>query len=193
MAILPIRTFGDPVLRESARRVEKVKSLHRRLVTNMIETMRVAPGVGLAGTQVGVLERIFVWEVEDEYGAVINPGVSLRAALLVINPEIIARSSETVESDEGCLSLPGLTYPVERAVEVTVEGLDERGRPFVRTATGLLARVFQHEIDHLDGILFVDRLPEEIRREAMRELTRLSLGLPSAEPSLGHTPAEETL
>ena len=180
MAILPIRTFGDPVLRERARRVEKVKSLHRRLVNNMIETMRVAPGVGLAGTQVGVLERIFVWEVEDEHGA-------------VINPEIIARSSETVESDEGCLSLPGLTYPVERAVEVTVEGLDERGRPFVRTAAGLLARVFQHEIDHLDGVLFVDRLPEEVRREAMRELTRLSLGLPSAESSFGDTPAEETL
>lgn len=180
VAILPIRTFGDPGLRERARRIEKVKPLHRRLANNMIETMRVAPGVGLAGNQVGVLERIFVWEVEDEVG-------------VVVNPAIIGRSAEVEQSDEGCLSLPGLTYPVERSIEVTIEALDERGRPFTRTAEGLLARVFQHEIDHLDGILFVDRLPEAVRREAMRELTRMSLGLPPTPSPAPVTSAEETL
>jgi peptide deformylase len=180
VAILPIRTFGDPGLRERARRVERVRPLHRRLANNMIETMRVAPGVGLAANQVGVLERIFVWEVDDEVG-------------VVVNPEIVTRSPEVEQSDEGCLSLPGLTYPVERSIEVTIEALDERGRPFTRTAEGLLARVFQHEIDHLDGILFVDRLPESLRREAMRELTRMSLGLPPTPPAAPLTSAEETL
>ncbi len=145
----------------------------------MIETMRVAPGVGLAGNQVGVLERIFVWEVDDEVG-------------VAVNPEIVARSPEVEQSDEGCLSLPGLTYPVERSVEATISALDERGRPFTRSAEGLLARVFQHEVDHLDGVLFVDRLPEGLRREAMRELTRLSLGLPPIPPAAPLTSAEET-
>jgi peptide deformylase len=180
VAILSIRTFGDPGLRERARPVDKIKPLHRRLAKSMIETMRVAPGVGLAGNQVGVLERIFVWEVDEEVG-------------VVVNPEIVARSPEVEESDEGCLSLPGLTYPVERSVEVTIEALDEHGRPFTRTARGLLARVFQHEIDHLDGVLFVDRLPEALRREAMRELTRMSLGLPPTPPTPPLTSAEETL
>jgi peptide deformylase len=166
------------VLRERARRVDKVKGVHRRLASNMLDTMRLAPGVGLAAPQVGVLDRIFVWEVDDDLG-------------VVINPEIVERSPETETSDEGCLSLPGLTYPVERSVSVTVEALDERGRPFVRTADGLLARVFQHEIDHLDGVLFVDRLADDLRREAMRELTRLSLGLPTDAPPAA--PARETL
>ena len=165
MAILPIRLFGDPVLRQRAREVDHVTEVHRRLVGDMIETMRAAPGVGLAGPQVGVMERIFVFEVEDRLGA-------------VVNPEIVARSEREVEDNEGCLSLPGLEYPVVRSGEVRIEGLDEHGRPVAHDASDLLARVFQHEIDHLDGILFVDRLPEPVRKQAMRELTRLSLGLP---------------
>ncbi len=177
MAVLPIRIFGDPVLRQQARGVSRVGGVHRRLAANMTETMRVAPGVGLAGPQVGVLERIFTWEVDGDHGT-------------VINPVIVARSEAVIEVEEGCLSLPGLAYPVERAAEIKIEGLDELGRPVALEGDGLLARVFQHEIDHLDGVLFVDRLPEPLRREAMGRLTDLSLGLASPGPSV---PAEETL
>ena len=170
---LGIRQFGDPVLRQRARPVERITDQHRALVRNMLETMRAAPGVGLAGPQVGVLERIFVWEVDDRSGAVINP--------------VIERASkETVEMEEGCLSLPGPTCPVVRPAEVTVSGLDEHGRPFVLEADGLLARVCQHEVDHLDGILFVDRLPEDLRREALAVLRAQLLGLGApARPAFG--------
>jgi peptide deformylase len=170
MAVLDIRTFGDPVLRQRAREIEAVTELHRRLVSDMTDTMREAPGVGLAGTQVGVLERVFVWEVEDRHGA-------------VVNPVIVGRSSDTIEDEEGCLSLPGLVYPVTRAVAVTVEGLDEHGEPVRIEAEDLLARVVQHEIDHLDGVLFIDRLPEALKREALRRLSDQALGLGSPSPA----------
>jgi peptide deformylase len=179
MAILPIRTFGDPVLRQKARPVEKVTDVHRRLVDDMIATMREAPGVGLAGPQVGVLERVFVYEVEDAVGA-------------IFNPVIVSRSRDLEDEDEGCLSLPGISlYPVTRHIEVRVEGLDASGKPVSIEAEGLLARVFQHEIDHLDGVLFVDRLDDKLRKQAMRELTRLSLGFP-VEPAPAHS-SEEAL
>ena len=178
MAVLQIRTFGDPVLRQRARETDAVTDLHRRLSADMIETMRDAPGVGLAGPQVGVLERIFVWEVEEASGT-------------VINPIIVARSDETVEEEEGCLSLPGLYYPVERSVAVTVEGLDEAGEPTRLEAEGLLARVCQHEIDHLDGVLFIDHLPEDLRKEALTRLRNEALGLPS--PPIERHPAEDSL
>ena len=170
MVIRHIRKFGDPALRQKAAPVERITDAHRVLVRDMLETMRDAPGVGLAGPQVGVLERIFVWEVEDEHGAFINPVIS-------------SRSSETEEQDEGCLSLPGLAYPVERSLRVTVEGLDQDGRPVSVEAEGFFARVCQHEIDHLDGVLFIDRLPEDVRKEAMRRLTEQALGLPAVAPS----------
>lgn len=170
MAVLDIRTFGDPVLRQRAREIETVTDLHRRLVADMLDTMREAPGVGLAGTQVGVLERVFVWEVEDRHGA-------------VINPRIVGRSSDTVEDEEGCLSLPGLVYPVVRAVAVTVEGVDENGEPLRFEAEELLARVVQHEVDHLDGVLFIDRLPEALKREALRRLSDEALGLSRPAPA----------
>ena len=157
MAVLPIRKFGDPVLKQRVRPVERVTEVHRRLIADMMETMRAAPGVGLAAPQVGVLERVFVWEVEDRHGA-------------VINPRIVFQSQETDEEEEGCLSLPGLVYPVRRAVEVHIEGLDAAGDILTLEGRDLLARVFQHEIDHLDGVLFVDRLPEALRREAMKRL-----------------------
>ena len=177
MGMLPIRVFGDPVLRERAREVERVTDLHRRLVGDMTETMRAAPGVGLAAPQVGVMERVFVYEVEERAGA-------------VINPVIVARSSDVVEDEEGCLSLPGLLYPVVRSSAVRVSGIDEEGRPVTLEGSGLLGRVFQHEIDHLDGILFVDRLPEELRKQAMRELTGRTLGLLNEPPP---APAEDVL
>ena len=164
MATLPIRKFGDPVLRERAREVEEVSDLHRKLAKDMLETMRLAPGVGLAGNQVGVLHRIFVWEVEEEHGA-------------FINPVITDRSEETFTDEEGCLSMPGLIYPVERSTRVTVEGLDENGIPIKVEAEDFKARVFQHEIDHLDGVLFTDRLPEDLRKDALTELRDQALGL----------------
>jgi peptide deformylase len=164
MAVLQIRTFGDPVLRERAREVEQITRVHRRLVKDMIQTMRDAPGVGLAAPQVGVVERVFVYEVEDQAGA-------------IFNPVIFETSDEKETDDEGCLSLPTLVYPVERSTKVKMKGLDERGRPLTIEADELLARVFQHELDHLDGVLFVDRLPEELKRQALRELTGQTLGL----------------
>jgi peptide deformylase len=173
LAVLGIRLFGDPVLRQRARPVERPTELHRGLVRNMLETMRAAPGVGLAGPQVGVLERIFVWEVDERAGT-------------VIDPVIARRSEETIEAEEGCLSVPGLLYPVERAASVTVTGIDEHGAPLVLDAEGLLARVFQHEIDHLDGILFIDRLEPGLRQEAKRALREQMLGVGPTMPATGH-------
>lgn len=182
MAVLTIRTFGDPVLRQKARAVDDVDDVHHRLSEDMLETMRVAPGVGLAAPQVGVLERIFTWEVEDEFGT-------------IINPVITKRSRKMYTDEEGCLSLPGLVYPVERHSGVRVEGLDEDGQPLEIDAEEHLARVFQHEIDHLDGVLFIDRLPDDLRREARRLLADQALGLPLAPSSHVRTrvPTEETL
>lgn len=179
MAVLPIRMFGDPALRQRAREVERVTEVHKRLIEDMYETMREAPGVGLAGPQVGVMERIFVWEVGDEHGA-------------VINPVIVSASDEQEEGDEGCLSLPGIYYPVTRSTAVTVEGLDENGEPVSIDVEGFLARVCQHETDHLDGVLFIDRLSEDLRKEALTTLRDRALGLPSQTPQPAH-PAEESL
>lgn len=177
MAILPIRTFGDPVLRERAREVERVTDSHKRLIADMIDTMRDAPGVGLAANQVGVLERIFVWEVEDEYGAVFNP--------------VIVRRSEQIDiAEEGCLSLPGLYYDVERPDQVVLEGLDQNGEPVILEGTALLARVIQHEVDHLDGVLFIDHLTEDARKDALTQLREQALGL--APPIRPADAAEET-
>jgi peptide deformylase len=177
MAILRIRTFGEPVLRQRAREVDRITDLHRKLVADMFDTMRDAPGVGLAAPQVGVLERIFVWEIEEDNG-------------VLVNPVIVRRSQDTNEAEEGCLSLPGLAYPVERASEVVVEALDLDGSPQTLEAGELLARVFQHETDHLDGVLFTDRLPDELKREALKILRDQALGLPT---QMTRAPAEETL
>lgn len=178
VAVLRIRTFGDPVLRQKAPETPGVSELHQTLARDMIDTMREAPGVGLAGPQVGVLERIFVWEVEGEHGA-------------VINPVIVSRSDEKVTEEEGCLSLPGLYYPVERSARVVVEGVDELGEPVRLEAGDLLARVCQHEVDHLDGILFIDRLPDDLRKDALTQLRSAALGLPPP-PGPPH-PAEDAL
>jgi peptide deformylase len=164
VATLPVRKFGDPVLRERAREVEQVTDLHRKLARDMLETMRQAPGVGLAANQVGFLDRIFVWQIEEEHGA-------------FINPVITESSDETFTDEEGCLSMPGLVYPVERSMRVTVEAIDENGHPVKVEAEDFQARVFQHEIDHLDGVLFVDRLPDDLRKQALSELRDQALGL----------------
>jgi peptide deformylase len=177
VAVLPIRKFGDPVLRERAREIETITDLHHRLAADMLETMRATGnGVGLAGNQVGVVERIFVWEIGEEHGA-------------LINPVITDRSEETETDDEGCLSLPGIYYPVERSLRVTIEGLDGSGEEVSIAAEGFRARVYQHELDHLDGILFVDRLTPELRKAALSEIRDQALGITRAST---HT-AEEAL
>ena len=178
MAVLAIRKFGDPVLRQRAAETENITDAHRRLVADMLETMRAAPGVGLAGPQVGVLDRVFVWEVEDRHGAIFNPA-------------IVSRSPETVEAEEGCLSLPGLYYPVVRSVAVVVEGVDADARPVRLEADELLARVCQHEIDHLDGVLFIDHLSEDLRKEALTRLRDEALGL--SVPATTPHPPEDAL
>ncbi|MFP5298244.1 MAG: peptide deformylase [Actinomycetota bacterium] len=165
MAVLPIRQFGDPVLRQKAAEIEEITDIHRRLIQDMLDTMREAPGVGLAGPQVGVMERIFVWETEDGYGA-------------VINPTITSTSEEKIEGEEGCLSIPGLYYNVARSYRITVEGLDENGDAATWELEDFKARIFQHEIDHLDGVLFIDRLSEADRKEALAILRDQALGLP---------------
>jgi peptide deformylase len=164
LGILPIRTWGDPVLRQRAAPVDEITDVHRRLIADMIDTMREAPGVGLAATQVGVMERIFVWEVDDEHGALINPVITEKGA-------------ETFTEDEGCLSLPGLLYPVERPHDVVIEAVDENGNNVRIAASDLQARVFQHELDHLDGVLFIDHLSDDLRRAARAELMEQALGL----------------
>ena len=178
MAVLQIRTFPDPVLRERSHEVQEITDIHRRLVGDMLATMRDAPGVGLAAPQVGVLERIFVWEVDDASG-------------VIINPTIVERSEELVEEEEGCLSLPGIAYEVVRNAEVKVEGIDLEGDAVSLEADDLLARVCQHEIDHLDGVLFVDRLPSALKREALSRLREQALGLPP--PPSAPIPPEENL
>jgi peptide deformylase len=178
LSVLPIRIFPDPVLRERAQTVDEITKTHRRLVDDMVETMRDAPGVGLAAPQVGVLERIFVWEVEDTWG-------------VVVNPRIVSRSEAVVEEEEGCLSLPGLAYDVVRTARVRVEGVDLEGNKVSIEADDLLARVCQHEIDHLDGVLFIDRLEPAVRREALGRLREEALGLPSRSRAAA-VPPEET-
>jgi peptide deformylase len=177
MAVLRIRTFGDPGLRQRAREVDKITDLHRRLVDDMLETMRAAPGVGLAAPQVGVLERLFVWEVDDEHGAVVNPA-------------LVESSEEEAVYEEGCLSVPGLYYEVSRPARVEVRGVDLDGNPLSLSLDDFRARVWQHEIDHLDGVLFIDRLPESKRREALATLRSQALGITPPPPA---APAEERL
>src|SRR5438477_9330437 len=164
MAILPIRIFPDPVLRESTSPVKVVDDSVRKLVADMTETMIDAPGVGLAAPQVGVQRRVLVYRAYEE-----DP---VRA---LIDPEITKRDGEVTEN-EGCLSIPGLAYPVARAERITVRALDENGNTLEIEAEDFEARVIQHEVDHLDGVLYIDRIDPELRREAMRILRERALG-----------------
>ena len=164
MSVLPIRILGDPVLREPTRDVETFDELMHRLFEDMLETMYNAPGVGLAAPQVGLSLRFFVYDAEKGNG----PGA-------MANPVLSRLEGEVVE-EEGCLSIPGLWYPTGRAERVRVDGRDLEGRPITIHAEGLLARVFQHETDHLNGMLFLDRLADEDRRNAMSMLRERELG-----------------
>ena len=156
MAVRTIRLFGDPVLRTPAVQVETYDKELRLLVRDLTDTMQDAPGAGLAAPQIGVSLRVFTWWVDDEIGHLINPVLSL--------------SEETQEGDEGCLSLPDLAFDTVRSQQVVARGMNMYGEPVEINGSDLLARALQHETDHLDGILFIDRLTPELRKEAMRTI-----------------------
>jgi peptide deformylase len=145
---LDVRILGDPILRQKAAQVGAISDATRKLIRDMFETMYAEEGVGLAAPQVGVSERIIV----------VDPHNDEVAAFALINPEIVDTSKETEKGEEGCLSIPGLRDLVERSVRVVVRGTTVEGEPRELELSGLPARIIQHEIDHLDGILFFDRL-----------------------------------
>ncbi|MBN1264841.1 MAG: peptide deformylase [Anaerolineales bacterium] len=159
MMILPVRTIPDPVLRQKARNVSRVTDKTRELLQNMVETMRDEPGVGLAAPQVGISERLIVVEYTEESE---DSGAAKKPSRLyqLVNPEIVRHSRDTVEGNEGCLSIPGYLGTVDRYRQVTIKGLNQYGDPVRIKASDWLARVFQHEIDHLDGVLYIDRASE---------------------------------
>jgi peptide deformylase len=158
-ALARVRKLGDPVLRATALPVERFDDALRLEVQRMGELMHDALGVGLAATQLGVLHRVLVYRAYPE-----DPLTAL------VNPVIEWRSDELEAAEEGCLSLPGVHVEVERAVSVRVRASDEHGQELEVEAEGLPARVIQHEVDHLDGILILDRISREARKEAMREM-----------------------
>jgi peptide deformylase len=157
LALARIRQYGDPALRMKARVVETVDDDVRRLAQRMTDLMHEAQGVGLAATQVGVLRRLFVFSDEGE-------------DRVLVNPVITKRSEESELDDEGCLSLREVLVPIERATAVTIEGLDANGEPLKLELELPSARVVQHELDHLDGVLILDRTDDESRREALAKL-----------------------
>ena len=156
MPIKPIRHFGDPVLVTPASHVTDFDKELRLLVKDLTETMLDAPGAGLAAPQIGVPLRVFVWDVDGALGHLINPSLDL--------------SVEMQDGDEGCLSFPDLVYPTTRSLRAVAKGFNMHGEPIVVEGTELLARALQHETDHLDGILFIDRLSTEDRKNAMKEI-----------------------
>ncbi len=170
MAIRKIVTIPDPVLRRKAHKVTDINKDLQTLIDDMVETMREAPGVGLAAPQVNISERVIVVEYGDE-----EDEEAPKKLYTLINPEITQASEEKVTGVEGCLSIPGLVGEVERAEAITVRGLNRRGKPVRIHAEGWLARIFQHEVDHLDGVLYPDRATkvwkptEEEEQEAVKD------------------------
>ena len=156
MSIQPIRLFGDPVLVTPAAQVVDFDKELRTLVADLTDTMLEAPGVGLAAPQIGVGLRVFVWDVDEALGHLINPTLDL--------------SDELQDGEEGCLSFPALSYETPRAFRAVAKGFNMYGEPITVDGTELLARCLQHESDHLDGIVFIDRLSTEDRKLAMKEI-----------------------
>lgn len=156
MSIQPIRLFGDPVLTTPALAVVDFDKELRQLVADLTETMLDAPGAGLAAPQIGVSLRVFTYWVDDVVGHLINP--------------ILDLSDEEQDGPEGCLSLPDLTFDTKRAMRVVAKGMNMHGEPVIIEGSELLARAIQHETDHLDGILFIDRLDAEGRKAAMKAI-----------------------
>jgi peptide deformylase len=156
VAVREIRLFGDPVLREVAQPVVDFDRQLRALVKDLTDTMLAAPGAGLAATQIGVGLRVFTYHVDDVIGHLVNPQLTL--------------GSEVQDGEEGCLSFPGLAFPCRRANLTVATGYDMYGEPVRIEGTERLARCLQHETDHLDGILFIDRLDPSTRRSAMKAI-----------------------
>ena len=156
MAVQPIRLFGDPVLKTPAIEVVDFDKELRRLVEDLTETMRDATGSGLAAPQIGVGLRVFTWYVDGELGHLVNPDLSL--------------SDDEQDGPEGCLSIPDLTFDCKRAMSVVAKGWNMYGEPVTVEGSELLARAIQHETDHLDGVLCIDRLDRETRKLAMKAI-----------------------
>lgn len=159
---MEILEFPNPALKERAREVEPGDRDVKRLVKRMIKLMREAPGVGLAATQLGVQKRVIVLQpAEDE------------PAYALVNPRVVSTSDDSCTEEEGCLSLPGIVVPIERPASIVCQAQEIDGTPIDIEADDLLARILQHEIDHLDGILIIDRASPEERREALRRYREL--------------------
>jgi peptide deformylase len=158
LALAQIRQYGDPALRLKANEVEDFDDDLRRLVERMIALMHDAQGVGLAATQVGVLRRLFVYEPDED------------GPRALVNPVVAERGDETASDEEGCLSLQGVRIPVERATRIVLEGKDEHGADVRVELDEYAARVVQHELDHLDGVLIIDRTDDEHRKQALAKL-----------------------
>ncbi|MFO7815478.1 MAG: peptide deformylase [Halanaerobiales bacterium] len=150
MAILPIREIGDPVLRSRSKEVENITEQTKELIDNMIDSMEAAEGIGLAAPQIGILQRVIVVKVEEDLKITINP--------------VLIKEKGKAMAEEGCLSVPGKRGLVERPEEVIIEGLNQEGKKVKYELEGLKARAFLHEVDHLNGVLFVDKA-EEIKDE----------------------------
>ena len=178
MSLLPIRVLGDPVLRKETVPVRDVTADLRRLVDDMVETMHAAKGIGLAAPQVGRSERVTVIEIDEEL-------------LVLLNPEIVRRTGK-IMWEEGCLSIPEVYAKVERASDVTVRAMDLDGKPFELDGTDLLAVCLQHEIDHLHGKLFLDRLSLLKRRSALKVWDEVKEDYPDLLRHLkpGHEPGD---
>jgi peptide deformylase len=159
-----IVVYDDPTLRKKSRRVKRVSDDVQRLIDDMVETMHAANGIGLAAIQVGVPQRVIIVQLPEPGEDEEEPDPNAGKLFAVINPQLARRSRETEEGIEGCLSVPGLVGDVERCCAVTVKGLGQHGKPLRVKAQGLLARAFQHEIDHCDGVLFIDHIddPEKL-------------------------------
>lgn len=169
MPLLPIRLFGDPVLRQRAAEVTEFDDGLRRLADDMLLTLRSAAGAAIAANQVGVLQRVFVWELADDRGALVNPAV-------------VETSEEIQDGEEGCLSFPGLYFPTVRPLRARLAGVDVHGEPREERGEGVRARMLLHELDHLNGILFIDHLARHDRKEAMRRIRAGELEHPVGSP-----------
>ncbi len=177
MSLLPILIIPDPVLRQKAAPVNAITAETLRLLENMLETMYHAPGIGLAAPQIGVLQRLAVVDLGERGGA--EDGI-ISDPLKLINPEIIWRSEDANIYEEGCLSIPGISAEITRPKKVRVRYTDTKGKTQELDADGLLATCIQHEIDHLDGVLFIDYLSKLKRDSIVRKMTKLKRELSAA-------------
>ena len=179
MTVRRIRTYGDPVLRQKADDVVDFDASLQRLVTDLSDTLREAGGAGLAATQIGITQRVFVYVRDGEMHHLVNPVLD------------IASDEEEIVDIEGCLSIPGLSYDLARPRRIVARGADQHGEPLEIEGTERLARALAHETDHLDGVLFIDRLPSEERKRAKAEIREMVLA--GEDVRVGRSPHERFL